>query len=131
MAKAQFLEEMKQAFTPGRRHLAEERREKKLAMAASTGFAARNAAAEAKKQRLRELAEEALAKKTLPRPERAPKEVGMPAWEDVPTCEPDPERPGRFLYSPRAWGTRAATQRPASPARGRSQHSAAPSDPQL
>ncbi|CAK0852500.1 unnamed protein product, partial [Prorocentrum cordatum] len=29
--------------------------------------------------------------------------LGAPAWENVPTCPPDPDRPGRFLYIAEDW----------------------------
>ena len=50
---------------------------------------------------------ERLSASTLPRLERVPGELGVPAWEDVPRCEKDPRRPGRFLFDARAWAAQA------------------------
>ena len=49
-----------------------------------------------------------LATKTLPKLLRAQVELGMPAWEDVPKCEPDPEHKGRYLFDPKGWGLAAS-----------------------
>jgi len=57
-----------------------------------------------------------LAARTLPRLLRAQEELGMPAFEDVPGCEEDPDDPDRFLYDPEAWNKavqRSATRRAA------------------
>ena len=50
---------------------------------------------------------ETRAKLTWPRLERAQRELGMPAWADVPACAPDPSRKGRFLYDPTKWERQA------------------------
>ena len=55
------------------------------------------------------------ARRTWPKLERAQRELGMPAWTDVPKCAPDPAKTGRFLYNPVAWGkqaTKSLQQRP-------------------
>ena len=44
------------------------------------------------------------AKQTYPRLLRAQRSLGMPAWEDIKPCPPDPEHEGRFLYVPDDWG---------------------------
>ena len=76
---------------------------------------------------------ERLAAKTLPKLLQAQRELGMPAWEDVPHCEADGNNKGRYLYDPAAWkietryagapyarhrfaGKRAAPEPPASSA---------------
>ena len=46
---------------------------------------------------------ERLAAKTLPKLLQAQRELGMPAWEDVPHCEADGNNKGRYLYDPTAW----------------------------
>ncbi len=51
---------------------------------------------------------EARARRTLPKLLRAQTELGVPAWKDVPNCDPDPDNEGRFLYDPAAWGRQAA-----------------------
>ena len=38
------------------------------------------------------------AKKTWPKLERAQRQLGMPAWRDVPICDPDPSNKERYLY---------------------------------
>ena len=48
------------------------------------------------------------AKQTMPKLERAQRELGMPAWGDVPQCAADPANKDRFLYDPVAWGKQAA-----------------------
>ena len=48
------------------------------------------------------------ARKTLPKLLRAQRELGVPAWEDVPKCEPDPKEQGRYLFDPLAWGFETA-----------------------
>ena len=48
------------------------------------------------------------AKQTLPKLERAQRELGMPAWADVPQCAADPADKGRYLYDPAAWGRQSA-----------------------
>ena len=45
-----------------------------------------------------------LAAKTMPKLIRAQQDLGMPAWEAVPACPPDPAAAGRFLYEPERWG---------------------------
>ena len=55
------------------------------------------------------------AKATLPRLERARLELGMPSWEDVPHCAPDPAIKGRFLYDPAAWGKQVEKHPPKLP----------------
>jgi len=47
------------------------------------------------------------AKATWPKLEKAQRELGMPAWADVPECLPDPRKKGRFLYDAALWGRQA------------------------
>ena len=47
------------------------------------------------------------AKMAWPKLLKAQRELGMPAWEDVPLCSPDPCNDKRFLYDPVAWGNQA------------------------
>ena len=51
------------------------------------------------------------AKETWPRLLRCQRELGMPAWEDIKPCAPDPEASRRYLYGTpclhRTFGTRA------------------------
>ena len=39
---------------------------------------------------------------TYPKLERAQQELGAPAWEEVPQCEPDEANQGRFKYDAKA-----------------------------
>ena len=48
-----------------------------------------------------------LAKETQPRLERALSLSGMPAFEQLPKCAPDPDNRGRFLYNPQHPGNSA------------------------
>ena len=35
---------------------------------------------------------------------QAQRALGLPAWEAIRPCAPDPENEGRFLYNPAEWG---------------------------
>ena len=59
---------------------------------------------------------ETKARKTWPKLERAQRQLGMPAWADVPHCDPDPVDKGRYLYDPCAWGRQASASLENSPA---------------
>jgi len=47
---------------------------------------------------------ESRARKTRPKLLRAQRELGLPAFECLPQCLPDPAHAGRFLYNPLDWG---------------------------
>ena len=40
---------------------------------------------------------------TMPRMLRCQRELGLPAWEEIKPCVPDPEEKGRYLYKPEDW----------------------------
>ena len=54
------------------------------------------------------------AKSTWPRMLQAQRELGMPKWEDIRPCLPDPNDLERYLYNAREWGFQC---RPASTTR--------------
>ena len=60
---------------------------------------------------------ESRAKRTLPKLERAQRQLGMPAWGHVPSCRPDPANNDRFLYDSVAWGRQAVESYMKSPAK--------------
>ena len=47
---------------------------------------------------------EGRARATLPRMLQSQRALGLPAWEDLKSCPPDPDHPERFLYVPEDWG---------------------------
>ena len=57
------------------------------------------------------------AKHTWPKLEKAQRELGMPAWDDVPDCLPDPSRKGRFLYDAAQWSKQATKSCQDSPSK--------------
>ena len=72
-------------------------------------------------QCMEELEKRAL--ETYPKLEQAQQELGAPAWEDVPQCEPDKDNEGRFKYDAEAWGRTEVHSRGASPTkRPRTKH---------
>jgi hypothetical protein len=44
------------------------------------------------------------ARETWPRLLRCQRDLGMPAWEHIKPCAPDPKASGRYLYEPGDWG---------------------------
>ncbi len=48
--------------------------------------------------------QEAKAKRTLPKLKRAQRELGMPAWDDLPVCESDLANRECFFYMTRTVG---------------------------
>ena len=58
---------------------------------------------------------EELARKTWPRLVQAQQALGVPSWRKVPSCPPDPDRKGRYLYDPAAWSRSASSTLLASP----------------
>ncbi|CAK0803316.1 unnamed protein product [Prorocentrum cordatum] len=68
-----------------------------------------------------------LSRRTSRRMLRAQKELGAPAWEDVPECPLDPDRQGRFLYIAEDWiRAGAACARPVASASAEARPDAAP-----
>ena len=68
-----------------------------------------------------------LSKRTWRRMLRAQKELGAPAWENVPECPLDPNRQGRFLYIAEDWiKAGAACARPVARASAEARPDAAP-----